>query len=79
MYASMVAAAPVPSPHGKEVVETEVQYEVWQGDEYCAGSDTLADAQHYAMMYGQDGPTRIVIATTTRHPLPEAPSEGVEP
>ena len=49
--------------------ETEVQYEVWgagpQGD-FCAGADTLSDAQHYAVVYGQDGPVVIKVATTTR-------------
>ena len=49
--------------------ETEVQYEVWgagpQGD-FCAGSDTLSDARHYAAIYGQDGPVVIKVATTSR-------------
>ena len=71
-----VLALLTPARSGDE--ETEVQYEVWKGDEFCSGSDTLADAQHYAMMYGQDGPTRIVVATMTRQPLPEAPSVGGE-
>ena len=55
--------------------ETEVQYEVWgagpQGD-FCAGADTLSDAQHYAAIYGQDGPVVIKVATTSRVVWPEA-------
>ncbi len=39
--------------------------EIWQRDEWCAGVSgddwerVHADAMHYAMVYGQDGPTEI--------------------
>ena len=66
---------PQPSGETREV-ETEVQYEVWgagpQGD-FCAASDTLSDAQHYAAVYGQDGPV-VINALSTTPARAESPS-----
>lgn len=48
--------------------ETDVQYEVWQGDYLVASSDALSDAQHYMAVYGQDGLVEAKTAVTTRFP-----------
>lgn len=62
----MIAAAPSTS------VREEVEYEVWQDDAFgdgeamVAGSTNLADAQHYAAVYSQDGPAWVV-EVTRRH------------
>jgi hypothetical protein len=48
----------------------EYQFEVWQNAaedwcEYCAGGggmdieSLLSEANHYALMYGQDGPVKV--------------------
>lgn len=43
----------------------EYEYEVWQGHAWQAGGSTvdaetaIAEADHYAMMYGQDGPVEV--------------------
>lgn len=43
----------------------EYEYEVWQGAAWQAGGSTTdyaaakAEADHYAMMYGQDGPVEV--------------------
>ncbi|MGJ3630055.1 hypothetical protein AB5I41_31715 [Sphingomonas sp. MMS24-JH45] len=48
------------------------KYEVWQqdafgdGDAMVAGSDSLKDALHYALVYGQDGPAWVVEVTRRR-------------
>src|SRR5690606_7399769 len=47
--------------------EVEYEYEVWQGDALQAGGSTTdyasakSEADHYAMMYGQDGPVEVRI------------------
>lgn len=57
----------------REVVEKDTQFEVWQDDMLVAGSDSLSEAQHYAAVYGQDGPVEIKVAVTTRVPLEQWP------
>jgi hypothetical protein len=43
----------------------EYALEIWQNGEWCAGVSgpdwerVHADAMHYAMVYGKDGPTEI--------------------
>jgi hypothetical protein len=43
----------------------EYNLEIWQNGEWCAGVSgddwkrVYAEAMHYALMYGQDGPTEI--------------------
>ena len=46
--------------------ERSESWGVWQDDMCVAGSDSLADAQHYMMMYGQDGPVKMVHVVTFR-------------
>lgn len=56
----LVASAP---PVGD--AEVEYEFEVWQGDAMQAGGSATtvgsvqAEAEHYAMMYGQDGPVEV--------------------
>lgn len=66
----------------------KVGYEVWQkdafgdGDVMVAGPTSLADAQHYAAVYGQDGPawvvevTRRFLPTDAPNPRPNPPYHG---
>lgn len=56
-------------PAARDGGEAAVQYEVWQDDILVASSDTLSDAQHFAMIHRQDDPAEIVVATTYRVPL----------
>lgn len=53
-------------PAARDGGEDAVQYEVWQDDMLVASSDILSDAQHFAMIYGQDGPLDVIVATTRR-------------
>ena len=46
--------------------ERSESWEVWQDGMCVAGSDSLADAQHYMAMYGQDGPVKMVHVVTYR-------------
>ena len=39
--------------------DRSVVYEVWHDDFCQAGSDDEAEARHYAMLYGQDGPVTL--------------------
>jgi hypothetical protein len=48
--------------------ETEIQFEVWQDGFMVAAADDIPNAQHYMMMYGQDGPVEAKTAITTRFP-----------
>lgn len=50
----------------KEItMKQEYEYEVWQDHAWQAGGSTetperaIAEADHYAMMYGQDGPVEV--------------------
>jgi len=46
--------------------EGTVEYEIWTvGDapELCASTTDLPDAEHYALIYGQDGPVEIIEVT----------------
>lgn len=52
--------------------DVQVEYEVWQDGMMVASSSDLPDARHYVMMYEQDGPCEIIVATTTRAPLSAA-------
>lgn len=56
-------------PAARDGGEADVQYEVWQDDMLVAASDILSDAQHFAMIYGQDDPLDVIVATTYRVPL----------
>ena len=42
----------------------DVEYVVMQNDEWCAGSSDIANAEHYAFVYGQDGPVERKTAVT---------------
>jgi len=48
--------------------ETDIQFEVWQDGFMVAAADDIPNAQHYMMMYGQDGPVEAKTAITTRFP-----------
>ena len=50
------------------VSETEVIFEVWQNGDMVAAADSLADAEHFMLVYGQDGPVEAKTAITTRFP-----------
>ncbi len=50
------------------VSETEISFEVWQDGDMVAAADSLADAQHFMAVYGQDGPVEAKTAITTRFP-----------
>lgn len=50
------------------VSETEISFEVWQEGDMVAASDSLADAEHFMLVYGQDGPVEAKTAITTRVP-----------
>jgi hypothetical protein len=49
-------------------VETDVQFEVWQDGDMVASADALSDAEHFMLVYGQDGPVEAKTAITTRVP-----------
>lgn len=38
------------------LVDADVEFRIFQDDELCSGSTGRSDAEHYAAMYGQDGP-----------------------
>jgi hypothetical protein len=57
----------------EEEAEITVEYEIWQNDELVASSSDLTDAHHYAMIYSQNGPVRLVEATTHRRQLSMSP------
>jgi len=48
------------------VMPPEVEYEVWQGGDWVAGSNDRADAEHYLTIYGQDGPVEAKTSFTYR-------------
>jgi hypothetical protein len=48
--------------------ETDVQFEVWQDGDMVASADALSDAEHFMLVYGQDGPVEAKTAITTRFP-----------
>ncbi len=54
----------------------EVSYAIYQGDEWQAEADSLDDAMHYAMMYGQDGPVRMEKIIRIPVDLTSRPSPG---
>lgn len=63
-----------PAQQAPSVVSGETQFEVWQDGGAVGWSDTLSDAQHYAAIYGQDGPVEIMVAVTKRVPLDQWPA-----
>lgn len=53
----------------------DVEYEVVsESGEFCASSTSLPDAQHYAAVYGQDGPVEII--EVIRAPLRAPKGDG---
>jgi hypothetical protein len=48
--------------------ETDVQFEVWQDGDMVASADALSDAEHFMLVYGQDGAVEAKTAITTRFP-----------
>ena len=48
--------------------ETDIQYEVWQDGDMVAAADSPSDAQHFMLVYGQDGPVEAKTAVTVRTP-----------
>ena len=56
------------STHADEVLDAlrarlaedaDVQYEVWQDDEWQAGSNSLEETMHYANQYAHDGAVEV--------------------
>lgn len=54
--------APTPGP-----LPVEITYEVYQDGDFCASSTRLQDAEHYANLYGQDGPVKCQTVVSVRH------------
>lgn len=54
--------APTPGP-----LSVEITYEVYQDGDFCASSTRLQDAEHYARLYGQDGPVKCQTVVSVRH------------
>ena len=52
--------------------EREVVWEIWQDDMIVANSDSLQDAEHYMMMYSQDGPVELKRVVAYRKAIDEA-------
>ena len=52
--------------------EREESWEVWQDDMPVAQSSDYTDAQHYLMMYAQDGPVKLVRVVTYRQDIDAA-------
>jgi hypothetical protein len=50
----LFASPPVPVT----VEETQIEYAVHDAEGWVASSSSAADAEHYAAMYGQDGPVK---------------------
>jgi hypothetical protein len=48
--------------------ETDIQFEVWQDGFMVAAADDIPNAQHYMVIYGQDGSVEAKTAITTRFP-----------
>lgn len=46
------------------MTDLDVEYVVTQNDEFCASSSDPKDAEHYAVVYGQDGPVERKTAVT---------------
>lgn len=74
-----------PQEQAEGVKPVEVAYEVWQtdafgegsGDMMVACSTSLADANHYAAVYGQDGPAWVVEVTRRRMDQPDTAAQPV--
>lgn len=76
----LLAAQPAPATEAQGQAEAtdakDISYELIQDDMMVAGAEgpgALPEIQHYAMMYGQDGPCEIV--EVTRRKLAPANSE----
>lgn len=76
-----------PQPATPASGDVAYEFEVWQGDTWQAGGsaqsldDARGEANHYAMMYAQDGP--VTVKLYERHeipatPNPEQPAKGGE-
>lgn len=52
--------------------EREVVWEIWQDDMIVANSDSLQDANHYMMMYSQDGPVELKRVVAYRKAIDDA-------
>lgn len=46
--------------------DVDVQYDVYQDDEWQAGSNSLQEAQRYFAIYSQDGPCKLFEVTRRR-------------
>ena len=59
------------------VSEIEISFEVWQDGDMVAAADNLSDAQHFMLVYAQDGPAEAKTAITTRFRGFAAPVEAL--
>ena len=48
--------------------ETDIQFEVWQDGDMVATADSLSDAEHFMVVFGQDGPVEAKTSILTRFP-----------
>ena len=55
--------------------EREEYWEVWQDDMPVAASSDYEDAQHYLMMYAQEGPAKLVRVVTYRKAIDQTMQE----
>ena len=53
-----------------------IEYVVYGGEnfeDFCASTDNEDDARHYMFIYSQDGPVRLVKATTYEEVIDQTP------
>jgi hypothetical protein len=59
-----------PAPEGEvcphDAHETDIQFEVWQDGDMVATADSLPDAEHFMVIYGQDGSVEKTMRLFTR-------------
>ena len=79
-----VYAHPPPStPEAQGGGEVEYEFEVWQDDSLLAGGSTSdyatakSEADHYALMYGQDGPVEVRMYVKRQITSPPSAPVGV--
>lgn len=70
--------APDAAPVREDGPDLETTLEVWQDDMAVAWTDSWAEAQHYLLVYSQDGPASLVKATTIRRIIPASPPDQGE-
>lgn len=81
---ALLATAAAAAPEAQGDGEVEYEFEVWQNDSLLAGGSTSdyttakSEADHYAFMYGQDGPVEVRMYVKRQITSPPNMSVGVE-